>query len=118
MANKAISHYLLSKGLPALDAFNIQFFLKPKNVRKPSQWVHLFGELSRLALNIHNYPRFHLFSSLVFYHKLLVMLTDCIQIRQFGIGCYEDLTEFREFFISKIDQFYWLWYPRTNDQTN
>ena len=112
MANKAISMFFQSKGLPALTNHSLPYFMLPSEIRKPSQWLHLFGEISRLALFIHNEPRFPLFSPLVFYHKLLVVITECIQIRQYGIGNFEHLSEFRDFFVSHIDNYYWLWYPR------
>ena len=115
MSKKAISMFLNLNGLPSLSAYSLPYFLKPDQAKDPSQWIHLFGELSRLALNIHNEPRFRLFSPLVFYHKILVTITDCLQIRKYGIGNHEQLELFRDFFISHLDVYHRLWFPSNNE---
>ena len=88
LAGKAISMFFNSKGLPA--SIN-----RRKNL---SQWLHLFGEISRLSFFINNEPRFQLFShSIIFYYKLLVTITDCLQI-QFGIGSFDQSSDFRGYY--------------------
>ena len=114
MSNKAISMFLNLNGLPSLSSYSLPYFLKPEQAKDPSQWIHLFGELSRLALNIHNEPRFRVFSPLVFYHKILVTITECLQIRKYGIGNHDQLELFREFFISHLDVYHRLWFPTNN----
>ena len=115
MSTKSISMFLDYKGLRTLSIHSLPYFLKPDQAKDPSQWIHLFGELSRLALNIHNKPRFNAFSPLVFYHKILVTITDCLQIWKYGIGSHDQLEQFREFFISHLDLYQRLWFPTNNE---
>ena len=106
MAYTALSKHFSSK-LPtiSLNEENFCFFVPLKNASKNmnDQFLHLFGSFSHLAFSILTHERFHIWSPMVLYAKLLANTDMIIQIRKGAKLAFKELVSFRDTFVSLID---------------